>query len=131
MFPVKEIMSRNVIVVKPETSILNAVQLLVDNKITGVPVVDNENNLVGILSEFDALRLLYDTNLNGQEPVEQFMSKNVIAFPDTASAVEICEFFLKDSRKRRVPITNHGKLVGLVSRHDIIKLIVKLRKHSK
>lgn len=129
MFPVKDIMTKNVIVVERETPIMDAVHLLVDHKITGVPVVNRENKLVGILSEFDALKLLFDMDFTGKEPVEQFMSRNVVAFPDSATAVEICEFFINDPSKRRVPIIDKdGKLAGLVSRHDIIKLIAKLRK---
>ncbi len=131
MFPVKDMMTKNVITTTRETPIMEAAKLLVEKRITGIPVVDAENNLVGILSEFDVLRLLTESSIDGSRSVDEFMTKKVISFEDSATAVEVCEFFLANSNKRRVPITHDGKLVGLVSRGDIVKLIVHLRQHQK
>ncbi|NTV29979.1 MAG: CBS domain-containing protein [Candidatus Omnitrophica bacterium] len=127
MFPVKDIMSKDVITATKDMPIYDAAQLLVDNDITGLPVVDQTNNLVGILSELDVLKLLTDDPVSQDRTVEDFMTKKVVAFEDTSTAVDICEFFLSDRGKRRVPITHEGKLVGLVSRADILQLIVKMR----
>ena len=129
MFPITDVMTKDVVTTTIDTPILAAAQILVDRRITGLPVVDAENNLVGILSEFDVLRLLIEPTADHNKVVNDFMSKRVIAFEDTASAIEVCDFFLKNPNKRRVPITHHGKLVGLVSRGDIVKYIVKIRYH--
>jgi CBS domain-containing protein len=120
-------MAKKVTTVRKDTPVLEAARILVDQKITGMPVVDAENNLVGILSEFDVLRLLVEEGACKDLTVEAFMSRNVMSFDDSASAVDICDFFLNNVGKRRVPITHDGKLVGLVSRADILKLIVKIR----
>ena len=127
MFPVKDIMTRNVLTTTRQTPVMDAVRLLVENRITGIPVVDEDNRLVGILSEFDVLRLLTENTASDDQVVDEFMTKKVLSFEDTVSAVEVCEFFLANPSKRRLPITRDGKLVGLVSRSDILKLIVKLR----
>ncbi len=129
MFPVKEMMTKDVITVTKETPIFDAARLLVEKKITGIPVVDQEKNLIGILSEFDVLRLLTECSSEKAGTVEDYMTKKVVFFEDSASATEICEFFLTNPSKRRVPITRDGKLVGLVSRGDIVKLIVKFRQN--
>jgi CBS domain-containing protein len=130
MFPITDVMTKDVATTTSDTPILAAAQILVDRRISGLPVVDAENNLVGILSEFDMLRLLTETSSDLGRVVGDFMSKRVISFEDTSSAVEVCDFFLKNPNKRRVPITHHGKLVGLVSRGDIVKYIVKIRYHK-
>jgi CBS domain-containing protein len=130
MFPITDVMTKEVVTTTIDTPILAAAEILVDRRITGLPVVDAENNLVGILSEYDVLQLLTDTSPDHNRVVNDFMSKRVISFEDTASAVDVCEFFLKNPNKRRVPITHHGKLVGLVSRGDIVRYIVKIRYHK-
>jgi CBS domain-containing protein len=120
-------MTKNVITITRETPIMEAAQILVDRHITGIPVVDAENNLVGILSEFDVLRLLLDVGAAEGHIVDEFMTKKVLSFEDNVTAIDVCEFFMTNPSKRRVPITHQGKLVGLVSRGDIVKIIVKLR----
>ncbi len=130
MFPIKEIMTKEVLTVTREMPIMDAAQILVDKRISGIPVVDAEHNLVGILSEFDVLRLLSETSVSEKRAVEEFMTSKVLSFEDTVTALEVCDFFLANPSKRRVPITCQGKLVGLVSRSDIVKLIVKLRHHN-
>jgi len=58
--------------------------------------------------------------------VEEYMSRNVVSFPEDASATTVCEFFIKNPI-RRVPIVKDGKLIGIVSRRDIIHLILEGR----
>jgi len=127
MLPIKNVMVTKIVTVSKETSIYEAAQLLVKHNITGLPVVDDTCGLVGILSEFDILRLLVEGGVNKDQKVEDFMTHKVIAFEDTTTAIEVCEFFLANPSKRRVPIVHDGKLVGLVTRGDIVKLIVGLR----
>lgn len=127
MFPIKEIMATQIVTAQKDTPILEAANLFVEHRITGIPIIDQERNLVGILSEFDILRLLLETDLHNRK-VEDFMTKQVLSFEDNVTAIDVCEFFLDNPSKRRVPITHDGKLVGLVSRADIVKVIVKFRK---
>ena len=127
MFPITEIMTKDVITAKEDTPIMDIIQILVDKKITGIPIVNQENKLVGILSEFDVLRLLFESEVTATQTAKDFMTRAVIAFSDDVTAIEVCEFFIANPSKRRLPIVHEGKLVGLVSRADIVKLIKKLR----
>jgi CBS domain-containing protein len=127
MLPIKNIMVTKMVTVSKETPIHEAAQLLVKHNITGLPVIDAESKLVGILSEFDILRLLIEGDVKKEQKVEDFMTHQVITFEDTATAIEVCEFFLANPSKRRLPIVHDGKLVGIVTRGDIVKLIVGLR----
>ena len=128
MFPIKDIMTKSVITASPETPINHLIATLVEKRITGIPIVDNNNNLVGIVSEFDVLHLLLEGDSEIPKTAADVMTKNVIAFEDTSTAIDVCEFFINNPSKRRIPIINAGKLVGLVSRADIVKLIKTLRK---
>ncbi len=128
MFPVKEFMTTNPITVNVDTPIYEAIEALANHKISGLPVIDNYGILAGVLSEFDVLQLLIEEAPAQDATVEDYMTKQAIAFKGEDSALDLCEFF-KTSNKRRAPIIDEtGKLIGILTRHDIIKLIVSIRK---
>ena len=127
MLPLKSIMTSNVISVTPQTPIFEALDLLTKHKISGLPVVDEQMQVVGILSEKDVLRILLDKHLNGKKLVEDYMTRDVVTFTEEDGAVDVCKFFMH-SYIRRVPIVRDGKLVGVVSRHDIVELILEAKR---
>ena len=129
MFKVKEIMKTEVITVKRETDTYEAIRILVENNITGLPVVNDDMSVAGIISEKDVLRLLYDME-DKPGNVEDFMTKDVICFDQEESLIDITEHLIKHDF-RRVPILEEGKLVGILSRKDVIACILKLRHKSK
>ena len=126
MLPLKSIMTIGVITVKADTPIYEALYLLAKNKISGIPVVDDENQVVGVLSEKDVLRILFDKKLDVKSTVDDYMSRDIICFTEEDSAIDVCKFFIR-SNIRRVPIVKDNKLVGIVSRADIIPLILEAR----
>ena len=123
MFETKAIMQTSVITVKTQTPIYEAIEVLVENDITGLPVVNDDMTLVGIISEKDVLNLLSDLKDNSAK-VEDFMTKQVVAFDQDEDLIAICECLIKN-HFRRVPILSEGKLVGIISRRDIIKYILE------
>jgi len=129
MFSAKTIMTPNVISVKRDTLVYDAIRTLVKYNVTGLPVVNDDMSIAGIITEKDVLRLLYDVDENADK-VEDFMTKGVVSFNVDDSLIDITECFIKNSF-RRVPITSGGKLVGIISRKDIIAYILKLRHKDK
>jgi len=127
MFPVKNIMIEDVISVKANTPIYEAIECLETNKIAGLPVVDKNNNLLGILSEWNVLHLLMNDTVKIDSTVNDYMDKHVVTFEENDSAIDICDYFIK-SYKVQVPVVKNGKLRGIVNRYDIIKLILMTRK---
>lgn len=125
MVPIKSIMTTNVIFTKKDVSILEAVETLSKNNISGMPVVNDQLQVVGILSQKDVLEILLDKRLDLSKTVEDYMTRKVVCFNEEDKIVDICKFFIK-SYVRRVPILQDGKLVGIVSRRDIVKLILEL-----
>ncbi len=129
MFKAKDVMKTNLITVGRHTPIHEAIRTLVENNITGLPVVNDDMSLAGIISEKDMLGLLYNIE-DKPGNVEDFMTKEVVCFDQEDSLIDITESFMA-SNFRRVPIVTDGKLVGIISRKDVIAYILKLRHKDK
>ncbi len=125
MFKAKSIMTRDVHSVRVNTPILEAMQVLLDNNISGLPVVSDDMRLVGVVSEKDMLKMLYEPN-DITVAVSEVMTHDPVAFDENDSLTDICECLI-DNPFRRVFILSEGKLAGLISRTDIIRFILKAR----
>ncbi len=126
MVPISDLMTRDVITVAPQTPIFEALEKFTHHKISGMPVVDSGGRVIGILSEKDLLRILFEKKVDVGHKVEDYMSREVICFSEDDTALDVCKFFMR-THIRRVPIVNRGYLVGIVSRRDIIGLIIEAK----
>lgn len=126
MLKAKDIMTENVVSVKKDTPIYEALKLLAKYNITGIPVVREDMILVGVLSEKDVLRLFYAREDEEEQTVNDFMTQPAVHFDEKESLLDICDC-LTNNYFRRVPVTSEGKLVGIISRKDIINYILQLR----
>ena len=116
-------MQTDVVTVTRQTPIYEAIEILLDNNITGLPVVNDDGTIAGIISEKDVLELLSDSRDNSAK-VGDFMTEEVVSFDWEDDLIAICECLVK-SNFRRVPITAQGKLAGIISRKDLIKYILE------
>jgi len=117
----KDIMQKNVIVMDTKSAIYDAIHLMVKHNITGLPVVNDSYQIIGIISEKDILDLLYhskDSNVS----IVNFMTRRVVCFDPDANLNQLAESFRKNDF-RRIPIVHKDKLIGLVSRKDVIRYI--------
>lgn len=126
MFKAKTIMITDVITVKKDTTIYDSVKLMLENNITGLPVVSEDMDVLGVVSEKDILKMLHDPSIDRKGPISNLMTAKVTCFDEESDLMEIGECFLKNDF-RRVPIVSQGKLVGIISRRDLIKFIFDLR----
>ena len=124
---VKDYMSKTLVKFKPDTSVLDAVHELVEHRIAGAPVVDDAGNLVGMLSELDCLKVALQAGYHGTYggPVSDFMSNDVETVNAEMSIVDLASKFL-DSRFRRFPVTDNNRLIGQVSRRDVLRALEAL-----
>jgi len=129
MLETKDIMTKDVICIKKDTPIIEALRLMVKNKVTGIPVVEEGRTLVGILSEQDVLRLFHTFDEEKDRTVSEFMTQPAIHFDQEERLLDVC-YCLRDNSIRRVPVTSDGKVVGVVSRSDIIKCILQFCEQS-
>jgi CBS domain-containing protein len=121
---VRDYMDRHVATLNPETDILDAVGFLLEKRVTGAPVVDKAGRLVGILTEKDCLRLIAE-GVEGNLPrgsVAQFMSPNPETIPPDMDVYYVAGLFLKRTF-RRLLVVEDGKLVGAITRFDILRVI--------
>ncbi|HLF17829.1 MAG TPA: CBS domain-containing protein [Candidatus Omnitrophota bacterium] len=126
MIAVKTVMTTDVKYVTPDTPIYEALDILQKFHISGLPVVNGNMEVVGLLSQKDVLEILIDKNLDVKNKVGDYMTREVICFEENDNVVDICKFFIK-SNIRRVPIVRNGKLIGIVSRRDIVTVILEAR----
>ena len=125
MLEAKDIMTKKVVSVRRDTPVEEALELLLANRISGIPVVEEDITLVGIVTEKDFLRLLYRPEGAKGKTVEEFMTQPAVHFEEDESLDEICKCLL-DTTFRRVPVTRKEKVVGIVSRPDVIRCILQL-----
>jgi len=116
----RDIMTKRVITVTPLTSVKELAKIMSKNKISGTPVVDRKGKVLGIVSEADIVAK------RGTQ-VKGIMSKNAISVTDETPVEEIATI-LTTHRFNRVPVMRQGKLIGIVSRADII-LAIAMGKH--
>lgn len=111
---IEEIMTRAVITAGPETSVTEITKLLSDYNISGVPIVGADDEPLGVVSELDVISRSGNT-------AAEIMSKDVISVTEDAPAEEVVEV-LRSRRVRRVPVLREGRIVGIVSRSDLLRL---------
>ncbi len=129
MVEAKDIMTTNVISVARNTPICEAGEILLKHQITGMPVVDDDMTLVGIISEKDLLRLLHTHEAEKDKTVEDFMTEPAIFFQENESLEDICDLMIANNF-RRVPVTSASRkrqVIGIVSRPDVLEYIIRLR----
>ncbi len=129
MLRARDVMNTNVISVKKDTSIFEAVELLVNNNISGLPVVEDDMTLTGILSEKDVVDLFYEAERAEDKTVSDYMTYPAVCFEDNNALMNICDFLGKNIF-RRVPVTSDGKLVGIISIQDILNTVLQLRREK-
>ncbi|MCB1679609.1 MAG: CBS domain-containing protein [Halioglobus sp.] len=122
-------MLHNPVKVQARDSLLDAMQVIIDNKISGVCVVDDEGNLVGILSELDCLRAVLGATYNesGIGQVQEYMARDnlVVAHPDE-DIVDVAQDMLLKNKRRR-PVVENGRLIGQITCRQLLSAVKKFR----
>ena len=132
MHKAKDLMTTGVVSVKGETPIYDAIRALVENNITGLPVVNDDMTIAGIISEKDMLRLLYACEIGKGEralsgKVDNYMTPSVITIDHEDDLIAVCNRLI-ENHFRRLPVLADGKVVGVITRADVIRHILKLTK---
>jgi CBS domain-containing protein len=120
----RDCMNRKVVSVRADDDVLTAVRVLVDNRLSGVPVIDNIGNLLGIITEKDCMAIALSAGYHGElgGKVSDYMSHEVVTVDTGTPVVEIAEHFAKRNF-RRLPVLESGRVVGVVSRRDVLWLL--------
>ena len=127
---VKDYMSASLVTFTPDMDVMNAIDVLVKHRISGAPVVNERGNLVGLLSEKDCMQIAvqagYYEQLGGR--VDDYMTKDVMTVEADASVLEVAKLFMHKG-PRRYPVVEDNRLVGQISRRDVLKALLELNSH--
>ncbi len=121
MLTAEQIMTSDTVTIGPEATIRDAIELLIARRISGLPVVDANDQLVGILTEFALLALAYDHEIANQT-VAEHMTHEVLTVDVSSQVNKIADQFIVH-RVQRLPVVRDGKLAGLVSRRDVLEAL--------
>lgn len=125
---VRDLMSTNVVAIKETATIDAAIELMLSNGVSGIPVVNELGNHTGIITEFDAMQLYManESKERSLQPCSEFMNRNLRTISADAT-VDAAVSILRASRIRRLIVVDGHKLVGVLSRRDIIRAVREQR----
>jgi len=124
---VGDFMAKELVVFKPEMDIYSAIDALVQKKISGAPVVNDEGKLVGIISQKDCLRILANGVFHDAPagPVSEYMTEAVMSIGPEMDIFTVADLFLNNVY-RRIPVVENDIVVGQISRRDVLCAIQKM-----
>ena len=130
---VSDIMCRNLILFSPDQSIHDVMELFIKHRISGGPVVDKAGNLIGIISEADCMKEISESRYFNMpildKTVNHFMTSPVDTIDASLSIFEAASMFSKSSR-RRYPVLDKNRLVGQLSRKDIVIAVINMKSQT-
>ena len=121
---IREYMTRELITLSPDMDILQAMQLLLEKRISGAPVVSAQGELVGVLSKKDCLKAALNASYHQEwgGTVADYMSREVDVLDPDIALVQAAELFIV-SAYRRFPVVKNGRLLGQLSRADLLRAL--------
>ncbi len=117
----RHVMNPNVITIHADATVEDAIALLLEHNISGLPVVDDENHLLGIVTEYNLIQTVTHPDLK-TERVRDVMSNQVITVDEDTIPLKVVRI-MQDHRVRRVPVVRGDELVGVISRRDILRYV--------
>ena len=130
---VEDIMTRNLVVFKPDETIHEVMKKFIKYRISGGPVVNIKGDLIGVISEADCMKEVSDSRYFNlpilDKSVSKFMTTNVDTIDASKTIFEAASNFFKTSR-RRFPVLDSNKLVGQISRKDIVIATLNMKSNT-
>jgi CBS domain-containing protein len=123
----RDYMARNLVVLSPEMDVLHAISIFVEKQISGAPVLDRFGTLVGMLSEKDCMRIALAAGYYGEwgGRVQEYMTSPVTTIDADMPIVEVAQLFA-EREFRRYPVMEDARLVGQISRSDVLRALQEL-----
>lgn len=130
---VRDCMSQSMILFKKEQSIIEVVETLIKFRVSGGPVVDDQKRVIGVISEGDCIKQISESryyNMPMEDTsVEKYMSREVESISPDINLFDAANLFLR-SKRRRFPVIENNKIIGIVSQKDILRTALMLKGFS-
>ena len=128
---VSDYMTTNLITFTPHQSIESVMQALIKHRISGAPVVNDKNELIGIISETDCIKHIseskyYNMPSDSGNNVAKKMNTNIDTIDKDMNIFDAATKFI-NSKRRRFPVVENGKLIGQISQKDVLKAALSLQ----
>jgi CBS domain-containing protein len=123
MLTARAIMNTDLVTIRPDASIEAAIEMLLLQQISGLPVTDDDGRLVGVITEFALLAVAYDRRVKNHT-VNQHMTRDVITVDADDPISRVADLCIVH-RVRRVPVMRDGRLVGIIARRDVLRALVE------
>jgi CBS domain-containing protein len=123
MLTAGQIMTTNIVTTRPNVSIEAAIDTLLSEEISGLPVTDDDGRLIGVITEFALLAVAYDRRVKNHT-VSQHMTREVISVDIEDPISRVADLCIVH-RVRRVPVMKDGRLVGIISRRDVLRALIQ------
>lgn len=130
---VEHYMTSSLVTFTADQSILEIMELFIEHRISGGPVVDDRGKLIGIISEADCMKHISESRYFNlpilDNSVENHMTRDVEIIPHNMNIFDAASHFHKSNR-RRLPVLQNGNLVGQISRKDVVVAALKLNSQN-
>jgi len=129
---VKDVMAKKLVTLRPDTDIFDAISVLLRNRISGAPVVDKHGHFIGVFSEKNCMSVMV-TGCYHNLPnscVSTFMEGAPKTISEDTDLMTVAQIFL-NSRVRRLPVLREAKIVGQVSRRDLLRALLENRSKTR
>lgn len=125
---VKDYVAKSSLHLTTDMQVMHAIQKLVENRVSGAPVLDLHGNLVGMLSQKDCLKVALSSSYHDEVAgsVAEHMSRQVTSLNTDNSILEAIELFVKFGYQR-IPVMEENRMVGVISQHDALRALKTLR----
>ncbi len=121
---VADYMTKHLVKLSPDMNVIDAIQRILDHKITGAPVIDAQGKVIGVFTERDGIKVVLEAayNQSGTGKVAEFMTDQVVHVEAETSIVDLAEKF-QGSSVRSFPVYKDKNLVGIISRTDVLRAL--------
>ncbi len=126
----RDVMKTKLITLRPDMDVFDGVEVLVKNRVSGAPVVDDENRLLGVFSEKSVMKVIVGATYE-QLPsnrIDAFMNREPRTIDENMALVSMAQIFLTTPFRRLPVLDSDGTVVGQVSRRDVVEAALKLMK---
>ena len=119
----RDVMNKNVLTISEDATVEEAIRGLLQHQISGMPVVDHGGRLVGIITEFQLLEVLYAPEVKKLR-VRELMTRDVTTVSENTALTDVAGVLVMQ-RIRRIPVVRDGIVTGIIARRDLLRYVMQ------